>query len=193
MILADQNENRPEEIKALQKKFKVVLFDVRSVQAVIDAVSTIARLAENPQAAEKLITEIKTEYDINRQAAPTPPVQTLALLWNLPYLTINFDTYISRLIESSGGYNVFHQDPIREFPVDLEDLIEKNPAVLLLPKTPYPFSSRHVKRFREYRVFSKIPIHLIDGRFFSRFGPRTVEALKTFREILLEASKVPLS
>jgi len=193
LILADQNENRPEEIKALQKKFKVVLFDVRSVQAVIDAVSTIARLAENPQAAEKLITEIKTEYDINRQAAPTPPVQTLALLWNLPYLTINFDTYISRLIESSGGYNVFHQDPIREFPVDLEDLIEKNPAVLLLPKTPYPFSSRHVKRFREYRVFSKIPIHLIDGRFFSRFGPRTVEALKTFREILLEASKVPLS
>ena len=44
VILADTNENRPEEVRALQEKFKVVVYDTRSVPAVMDAIWSMGRL-----------------------------------------------------------------------------------------------------------------------------------------------------
>ena len=191
-ILSDQNENRPEEIRELQKEFRVLSFDVRSVPAVLDAVSALGRLADKISQAQKLVSEIKTEYETSRaHCEGNPPLETLLLLWNQPYLTINFDTYASRLIECCGGRNVFHEEPLREFPADLEDLIEKNPSLLLLPGDPFPFARRHIKGFRQYRVFSQIPIKLIDGHLISRFGPKTAEALRTFRNLFDEMRKDP--
>ncbi len=209
LVLADQNENRPEEIRELQKEFGVKIFDVRSIPAVVDAVWTIGRLVGEEKEAHKLTDEIQEAVSgvpnktvIASPAVggawqplaeiaslpPAPPrndeavgLRTLTLLWNQPYLTINFDTYISRLIEAAGGRNVFHEDPVREFPIEMEDMIEKNPELLLLPGDPYPFRKRHVEGFRKYRVFSKIRIERLDGKLFSRFGPRTVTALETLR------------
>ena len=191
LILSDPNENRPEEIRELEKKFRVVSFEVRSVQAVMEAVNTIGRLAEGMPGAMKLIDEIQAAKEAAQNAAKEiqPRVRTLMVLWNSPYIALNFDTYVSRLVETCGGHNVFHEDPIREFPVDLEDLIEKNPGLLLLPTDPFPFKKRHVAKFREYRIFSKIRIELVDGKLFSRYGPSTVEALKFLSERIVDTSR----
>ncbi len=187
LILADSNENLPEEIRLLQKKNRVVDFDVRSVPSALDAVSAVGRLVDAMPEAMKGMEAIRMEQETNRKAVDgLPQVKTLLLLWHQPYLTVNFDTYASRLVESSGGRNVFHEDPLREFPVELEDMLEKNPELLLLPTEPFPFTRRHVTYFRKYRLFSKIPIQLVDGRLFSRFGPRTAEALKTLRSLILQ-------
>lgn len=190
IVLADQNENRPEEMRELQKKLRVMIFDVRSLDAVHDAVHGIGRLIAKNNEAQHLIENIQSEIEKNRKmAAQRPPVPTVILLWDQPYLTVNFDTYASRLVEISGGKNVFHQDPIREFPVDLEDMIEKNPECLILPNDPFPFAKKHTAKFRKYRVFSKISISLIDGKLFSRFGPRTIEALQKLRGIFFSLRK----
>ena len=189
IVLADRNENRPEEVRVLEKKFRVVSFDVRSVPAAVDAVAGLGRLFEKKEAAEKIVKDILAEQEANRKAAEgAAPVRTLILLWHQPYLTVNFDTYISRLVEGAGGRNVFHEDPIREFPVELEDMIERDPERLLLAAEPFSFRKNHRAGFRKYRIFSKIPIDLVDGRLFSRFGPRTAEALRTLRRLILEGA-----
>lgn len=186
IILSDENENRPEEIRVLQKNFKVQSFDVRSPQSVLEAITAMGRLLSKESAANQLGAKILAELAESKKAfLEIKPLPALFLLWDTPYLSMNFDTYTSRLLEASGFYNVFHTEPIRELPLDLEDLIEKNPEILILPTAPFPFKKRHIAKFRQYRNFSKIPIELIDGRLISRFGPRTVEALKVFREIAL--------
>ena len=185
VILADLNENRLDEIRRFEKKFRVLSFDVRSVSAAKDAVGALARLTGKTAEGAEMIRAIQAEEEENKKIfSGQASVPALILLWNRPYLTVNFDTYASRLLESSGGVNVFHEDPVREFPIEMEDMIEKNPELLFLAKAPFPFTSRHAAGFRKYRVFSKIRIELIDGKLFSRFGPRTAEALKTLRGIL---------
>ncbi len=190
LILSDQNENRPEEIRVLQKQFKVISFDVRSVQAVLETITALGRMLSKGPEASRLIEKIQSEESENKKIfAEHKPIPGLLLLWNTPFLSMNFDTYISRLMEASGFYNVFHAEPVRELPLDLEDLIEKNPEALILPSDPFPFKKRHIAAFRQYRNFSKIAIELIDGKLISRFGPRTAEALKMFREIALSVHK----
>jgi ABC-type Fe3+-hydroxamate transport system substrate-binding protein len=192
VILADQNENRPEELRILEKKFKVVSFDVRSVPSVLEAVRAIGRLAEAVPEAARFSDEITAAKEEAQKAAKEfEPVPVLVLLWNTPYLTINFDTYISRLVELCGGVNVFHSDPLREFPVEMEDMIEKNPGLLLLPKDPFPFKKRHIASFRQYRIFSKIRIELINGKLFSYFGAQTIPAIQHLSSLLADtAAKV---
>lgn len=181
LILSNSHENRAEEIRELQKKFKVVSFDVRSVDQAMDAVRNLGRLTGALQESEKMVSEINEEYRFCKEEKDLLRVRSVILLWNIPYLTVNFDTYVSRLLETCGGLNVFHADPLPEFPVELEDMIEKEPEILFLPTEPFPFKKKDIKRLRQYRIFSKIPIELVPGRFFSNFGPATAEALRFFR------------
>ena len=185
LILAQDNENRPEELKTLRKKQKVLSFDVRSIQHVIDTVHSIGDAIGKRDAAKSLNGSIKAAWKKNQnELEGKEPIPVLILLWNNPFITVNFDTYTSRLLESCGGSNIFRSDPIPEFAVEIEDMIERNPRILFLPKSPYSFAKRHIEGFRKYRVFSKIRIELIDGTLISRFGPHTVEALKTFRALI---------
>jgi len=185
LILAHDHENRPEELKRLRDKRNVLSFDIRSIQHVIDTIHTIGDTLGKRKEAEVLKNRIKEAWKKNQEElAGGEPIPVLILLWNNPFLTVNFDTYTSRLLETCGGSNIFRSDPIPEFAVEIEDMIDRNPRILLLPKSPYPFAKRHIEGFRKYRVFSKIRIELIDGTLISRFGPRTVEALKTFRDLI---------
>ena len=186
-VLADSQDNRPEEIQRLQKKWNTKVFDVKSLDQVCDTVMELGRLVQKRPEAELLVKGIRGEASGNEEIfLGQAKKRTLILIWDTPYLTLNYDSYPSHLVEASGGVNVFHEEPVREFPVEMEDMIEKNPEVLLLPTDPAPFKSKHVSNFRRYRIFSKIPIHLIEGKLFSRYGVQTVEALKRLREIYKE-------
>lgn len=181
LVLADQNENRPEVLRELAKKFKVVSFAITSIHSVAEAVGEIGRLAGCETETRLLAGEILSAIPPENEAKEK--VRTLILLWNLPFLTVNRETYSSILVEAAGGYNIFHEDPVREIPIEIEDMIDNKPAAILLASDPYPFTKSHVDYFEAFNIFSHVKVRLLDGHFFSRFGPRTVSALKTLRHI----------
>jgi len=186
-IFADVRENRPEEIRELKKKHPVIEFDVRSIQSAKDAIIAVGRTIGKPEKARELAAAIEEEWAAIRQrvAERNHRVRTLLLLWKQPYVTVNFDTYASRLMEACGAENVFHAEPLPEFPVELEDMIEQNPELVLLAGDPYVFKKADIARFRKYRIFSKVRIECVNGRLFSCFGPTTIEALKKMRDLIL--------
>ena len=187
-ILFDEYEVAPELAQAIKKSFHTIAFDIRSIDHVSRCVSDLGRLLRSEEKANQLNTDIYHEVQLCKtENAGIQPIRFLTLIWNRPQLTTNFDHYISRMVELCGGFNVFHAEPLREFPVEIEQMIEKKPDLLILPKKPYPFQKRHISKLREYRVFSKCVIELVDGSFFSRFGPRTVVALQTIRQLVVSA------
>ena len=183
-VLADACDSRPEGLEALQRKRKVKIFDVKRLEEVCDTVVEVGRLTRRHEEASRLIETIRNEERQNQTLCDgREKKRTILLVWHPPYLTVNFDAYASRLLEASGGVNVFREEPLREFPVEMEEMIEKNPEVLLLAGKPGPFEPRHVKGFRQYRIFNRIPIHLLDSNLLTHYGPKTAEALRRFREI----------
>lgn len=184
LILADEDQNRPDEIKQLEKKYKLEKFTVRSVDDAVDCVWSIGRIVNKIGKTSELRDAINSERELCRNLIREKGrVSTLVLLWYLPYITVNFNTYISKLIEEAGGWNVFREESVPEVSVDLEDMIGKEPQLLLLPKEPYGFKKRHVQKLREYKVFSKNKIELIDGKLFNCYGVTTLNALREFRRI----------
>jgi ABC-type Fe3+-hydroxamate transport system substrate-binding protein len=188
-VLADARENRPEEIEQIQKQWKTKVLDVRSLQAVLDTIAELGRLTGKTEAARGLNDRLRSEMAFCEiPLSDRPKKRTVLLIWNQPYLTVNFDTYPSRLIDATGGLNAFREEPLAEFPVEMEDIVEKNPEILLLAGAPAPFQKRHVAQFRRYRILSRIPIHLVSGDLFTRYGSRTLEGLRVLREIFSSVS-----
>ena len=70
-------------------------------------------------------------------------------------------------------------------------MIDKDPKLLLLASEPYPFKKKNVKKFREYKVFSKIPIELVSGHYLTRYGPVTIEALDFFSTLIEKHGFIP--
>ncbi len=190
LVLADAGQNTPEDIRALEKHLKVETFDVRSPGDVMDTVKSLGRTLDALGKSQELNLAIRTELqESERVFSGTPPAPTLLLFWYKPYLTVNFDTYASRLLEASGGYNVFHPDSKREFEVELEEMIKRNPSVALMACDSFAFQKRHLTALKPYRVFSKIPMEIVRGQLFTRFGPQTVEALKTLRQVMKKVTE----
>ncbi|MSR77579.1 MAG: hypothetical protein EXS63_05070 [Candidatus Omnitrophica bacterium] len=190
LVVVDAVETPEEELVRLRENLKILELRVLSTAHVIDTVWDLGRAAGVPERAKALKEEIAREkmlcVETFRDLEKLP---TLILLWKNPYITINYDTYVSRLVEECGAFNVFHSESRRQFEVEIAEMIEKDPKLLLLATDPFSFKKAHIKKLREYRIFSKIPIELVDGRLFSYYGPRTVEALRTLREIVTKSSK----
>lgn len=188
LILSDAQENPRNEVEVLQKKFKVEKFEVSRPEEVGDAVWKLGKLMDKRDEAEMLMNQLGDALEKTRLATEgLEPIQTLVLLWNQPYLTINFDTYLSRLIEFCGAYNVFHQESIRQFPVEIEQITEKSPELILFAKPP--FQKRHFTPLKKFKAFSKARLELIDTELLTIWGPRTLEALAAFGQILSVPAK----
>ena len=67
-VLADSQDNRPEEIVRLRERHKVRLFEVKGPEGVCDALAELGRLVGKREEAKKLIGEIEVQIRQNREA-----------------------------------------------------------------------------------------------------------------------------
>lgn len=179
VIVTAFTENRPEEIRELEKCFRISSFKVISVPALIKTIAELGDLFERMQQAKNFIRKIY-------EAWPVPsknPRRALILLWNAPFLTVNGQTYASSLIEAAGGLNVFREEPVAEVPIELEDMADSKPEFIFLPSKPFPFDEAQADFFRKVPVFSNAQVCLVDGSFFSDFGSKTIAALRELKTI----------
>lgn len=183
LMIAESGLNRPDEIRQLKERFHIISYEVISMPSLVRALGELGEKLEAQEAAKKLIREIYAAWN----QAPPDPVRSLVLLWNLPFLTVSANTYASHLIEAAGGLNVFRKDPTPEVAIEIEDMMDQDPEMIFLPQHPFPFTEEHAAYFQNLPPFSKKRVRLIDGYFFSRFGPRTVTALQTLKTLMQEA------
>ena len=86
-------------------------------------------------------------------------------IWKDPWMSINSDTFISDIIDFCGGYNVFSNKAERYPKITLDEIINTEPDIILLPDEPYRFTYEHVEELKSIPKFNKVTIQLIEGTF----------------------------
>jgi ABC-type Fe3+-hydroxamate transport system substrate-binding protein len=105
------------------------------------------------------------------------------LIWKDPYMTVGGDTFIHHMMQHCGLKNVFEKE--RRYPViNLEDLIEKSPQIILLSSEPYPFKEKHINEL--VRQFPNTKIILVNGEMFSWYGSRLLESASYFCNLMTQ-------
>lgn len=208
LVMANAEENRTEDISALQAAgIPVWVTFVRTVREAINLLWNIMHVFDEPVMVPR-VRLIEQTFDWVEQISETrqPPCKVFMPMALDPLQTFTADTFAHDVLRVCGGVNVFAGRE-RVFPlkastdtmvsmsmpfslrypvVTLEDVIEAQPDVVLLPKDHYGFTEQHVAEILTLDIPAahQKQVHLVDGSLVFWHGTRIARALDSLPQIL---------
>jgi ABC-type hemin transport system substrate-binding protein len=188
LVIANREENRPHAIEALREAgIEVWVSYPRTAREGVALFRELAGLGATPEVTEAVVQPVEEALRRAEAARPARGVPVFCPIWKTPWMTIGGDTYASNLLELCGGSNVFANRDDRRYPIiEVSEITEAAPEVILLPDEPYNFGPRDALELSELPVPAARDhrIHLIDGTLVSWYGPRIGRAIPTLRDLL---------
>ena len=174
LVVANAEENRPEDVAALRRDFPVHVSMPRSVAEVPGVVRDLGRAVGREEAAARLAGEIESAIP-----APLPAAafRYAYFIWKAPWMTVSEDTYVSDLLRHAGGVNVFAGEGRRYPEIAPARIRAAAPDILLFPSEPFPFSEGHRPAI-EAAFGRSTAIEFVDGDDFCWHGARTRHGLR---------------
>ena len=191
LVLMSVEENRREDYDRLRAS-GVDILPVR-VRAVTDVGPVILELgrrlgagdaaramaAEVEGAAEAVVSFVN---DIQRAAAQSL-LHSFCPIWREPWMVASQGTYLADVLRRVGLPSLLHLAEAPGVPayreVALDEIVELDPGIVLLPSEPYPFGPDDRDEVLSWpiRASREQQVHLIDGRMLTWYGARTPSAL----------------
>lgn len=186
LVLAFDDEAQTAVIAELRRLgLRVEAVALSSVDEIAAAIRRVGELVGRRRTAERVAKAVLERIEgIHLRVAEVPEdarPRVFYAIWQEPLMTAGRRTFIHELIELAGGRNVFGDVDREYFQVSLEEMLERDPQVILgadshglipsLADGSRPGWS-HVAAVRQGRA------HGIDGDVVSRPGPRIGVALQ---------------
>jgi ABC-type Fe3+-hydroxamate transport system substrate-binding protein len=166
LVLANQEENRKEDVERLRERVPVEVFFPRDVDGAIADIRTLGRLLGEPEAAETLVEEIEREL-IRLRAGQWKSTRYLYFIWRRPYMVAGPETFIEALLAECGLRNAAPRDRGRYPELRTEEIEGSGADVLLLASEPFPFEEKH-----RAELGTGAEALLVDGELLSWHGAR---------------------
>jgi ABC-type Fe3+-hydroxamate transport system substrate-binding protein len=203
LVLANQEENTKSDLEELARKG--ILVYVAFPKRAADGLAHVARLAKIFRVERDAKDLLKRGYDALREAEKDvrPRLRAFCPIWMKPLMTLNGDTFISDVLALAGADNVF-VDRERKYPLaaDLgkgvsidavgrdtryprvteEEVVLRDPEIVLLPDEPHPFSEEDAVVFR--KLLPRAAVVRTSGKDLCWYGARTVEGLPRVRALV---------
>ncbi|MDZ7806106.1 MAG: helical backbone metal receptor [Gracilimonas sp.] len=176
LIIANKEENREEDILALQSHAEIMVTEISTVEDALVEINRIGRRTRRSESAQKITSQISA---VLNERPKSKRLNTAYLIWKDPWKTVGNDTYIHDVMGKYGLINIF-KDHTRYPNTDLQELSELSPELILLSSEPYPFKEKHIKEIKEHFPDSKI--ELVNGEWFSWYGSRMAPSFKALNE-----------
>jgi iron complex transport system substrate-binding protein len=213
LVIMNREENRKADAEALQAaEIPIWVTHPNTVREALDLLWTIMDLFEEPTMVPRVrLIEITYEWTLGVTTELTPK-RVFAPIWRDPWMTFNRETYMHDLLRVVGAANVFadrerrypleadlgNADPIPKddprladndfrYPrITLDEVVQAQPDVVLLPDEPYLFSQNDVAEFAKLDIpaAKTNQIHLVDGSLLSWHGTRIAYALRDLPPLL---------
>ena len=180
-------------IDALEKtEIPVFALAPKTFEDVYANILAVGQLTGNEAQAAQLVAQMKERVAaVQAKIADVPQDQRPTVFWETwdePLMTAGPSTFIGQMITLAGGKNIF-SDVQDQYPqVSAEEVVSRNPAVILGPDshgkamTPEKIKARpgwsNIQAVKDGRIY------LIDGDIASHPGPRLVDGLEMIAQAL---------
>ena len=175
LIIANKEENTPEDIEALMKEFPVYISDVITIQDALLMIRDIGVLTDCEQKAVDLIDDVQEAFS----EFPKYQGKVLYFIWRDPYMVCGTQNFIHSIIEKLGFTNLVKEPRYIELSVD--QIKSYQPDYIFLSTEPFPFAEKHVT---ELKQLMDAEIKIVDGEMFSWYGSRMLKMKKYFDQLM---------
>lgn len=169
VVLANEEENRPQDVAALRAAGVAVWVTApRSVPEALSSLERLLRQACGLGAPPRWCAEARAAW-----AAPHdgPRYRAVVPIWRRPWMVVGRDTFAGDLLARCGVDNAFAGAEARYPKVPLAELQAAAPDLVVLPDEPYAFGPEDGPE-----SFPGVPCALVDGRYVTWYGPTLVAA-----------------
>lgn len=214
LVIANQEENRPEDVEQLRSAgITVWVTFPRTVRDAFNLLWTLMHIFDRPEMVERVrAMEWTVDWLERLDESRAEACKVFVPIWLDPLMTFNADTFAHDLLRVCGGYNVFAErerryplavdlgqaepapDSERRFAgrdtryprITLDEVVSAQPDVILLPSEPFPFDESHLELFNRLDVPAarNNQIRLIDGSLLFWHGTRMGRALMEIPNLL---------
>ncbi len=175
-----------------QAGIRVVALDPSTFEEVYDNIALVGRLTGHSEEADRVVAQMKDRVAAIREKTASVPKEKRATVfyevWNEPLMTAGPSTFIGQMIDLAGGVNIF-SDVTTQYPqVSTEEVIMRNPSVILGPDThgdkltPEQVAQR--PGWGQIDAVKNGNVHLVNGDIVSRPGPRLADALEAIAKAI---------
>ena len=186
LVLANAEENRPEDLDWLGARVPLCVQTPRSVPEARDSVLALGERLCVQSAARELAAAIDdavaavAAHDLTHGR-----VRTFYAIWRRPWMSVSLDTYIADVLARAGAENVCSAAAARYPVVEPEQVAAADARLVLLASEPWAFTSRDRDELAAHREFGAAVIALCDGRDFCWHGAHTAFGLRRAASLLL--------
>lgn len=170
---------------------KVYIVDANTVNEVYTEIENMGKILGLDDAALKMSDELKKQVgeitskvpDIDEPQKP----KVFYEVWNEPLMSAGKNTFISELIEMSGGINIVAADGLEGWPeYSLEKLILNNPDIMLAPTSLAPDAEAVLSeaRFSDIAAISNKRVYIIPDNPVSRPSQNIIKGLKMIAQAI---------
>jgi len=172
LIIANKEENRPEDVMELEKDFKVMVTEISTIEEALFAIHDIGWACGVQEQAKEMIHNIQQHME---GVPDEEPLLAAYFIWRDPWMSVGRDTYIHSVMDHWKLENVY-ADELRYPKTTLYELSLKKPRLILLSSEPYPFKEKNIKEVGDVCPGSNIV--LVNGEWFSWYGSRMLHAFR---------------
>jgi len=163
---------------------KVYIVDANTVSEVYTEIANMGKILGLDDAASKMSGELKKQ--VNEIISKVPNIEqsqkpkVFYEVWNEPLMSAGKNTFISELIEMSGGINIVAADGLEGWPeYSLEKLIQNNPDVMIAPASLAPDAGAILSeaRFSNIAAITNKRVYIIPDNPVSRPSQNIIKGL----------------
>lgn len=172
--------------------YNILIIEGRNIDAILQDVLLVGRATGKNTEASTLVTSLRARLDAvaAKIATATTTPKVYYELWYEPLMSAGPGTFINEVITLAGGENIF-SDSTTSWPyVSSEEVISKNPDVILLPDSYMSdnlYDMDDIYDRAGWNVITAIQneaVYEIVEDTLIRSGPRIVDAVETVAALL---------
>lgn len=168
----------------------VVVIQPRSLEETLKSIQLVGLVVNAQAEAGELVRTLRVRIEAVSNRVKDVPEESRPRVfyevWNDPLMTAGPGSFIDDLIRVAGGRNVAH-DADQAWPqFSLEMLVERDPQVILttFQSTLADVAEGSRTGWADLEAVREGRVYLVDENLVSRPGPRIVDALEEFAELL---------
>ena len=181
IILCNKEENTKEMIAVLEHIAPVHISDVYTIDDSLELIKMYGEMFKVPQKAQTMICSIRNQRNAFQEwIVQRPQLKVAYFIWKDPYMVAANHTFINAMLAVNNFENVYAN--VSRYPeIQLSELQEKQPDLILLSSEPYPFKDRDIDEFKSICPYTQVKI--VDGESFSWYGSRLLKAFDYFKTL----------
>jgi iron complex transport system substrate-binding protein len=190
LIIGNQDFIRPDALAKLEQlRVPVFLLAPKRVEDILGHIGTIGRLVGHDKEARDVVRKLQDRLkEIRRRTTNAKRLRVFYVVNSDPLISVGSTSFIHQMIESAGGENIVGRTAIAYPKVSLEEVLRKNPEVLIFPVgTTEGIPEAEQRRWIKWTMLAAVAhnrLYQVDSELVNRPGPRVVEGIEALARLL---------